>query len=242
MAIDWTPIEPEFNGTGNAEYRQDNDGLVRWRGEVILGADATYGYFLIPVPLQAIASIRPAYWDYAVGRRGLITDGATFYFSLAGGNPTGTVIDLAGVIWQGIPPPVVALDHSLENVLAGLKESLENIAKLRVYDFPSSKVDPPAAVLSLPETPYDVTLGGRSDVWTFPVWVLVSKADDRSAYKEMIPYLDAEGERSIRAMIEADRTLGGACDTCAVVNARPQFASVGGVEFLAIEFTLEVFT
>jgi hypothetical protein len=94
----------------------------------------------------------------------------------------------------------------------------------------------------MPETPYDVTLGGRSDEWSFPLWVLIAKADDKSAYGEMTAYLEAEGPKSIRAMIEADRTLGGACDTAAVVRARPLFATVAGTEFLAVEFTLEVYT
>jgi hypothetical protein len=131
---------------------------------------------------------------------------------------------------------------SLAEVMTALGTQVGGLANLRVYDFPSSRVEPPAAVLSLPETGYDVTLGGRSDAWEFPLWVLVSRADDKSAYAEMVPYLEAEGDRSIRAIIEADRTLGGTCDTSAVTRARPQFVSVGGTEFLAIEFTLEVYT
>lgn len=138
--------------------------------------------------------------------------------------------------------PVSLVENTLANVLVGVSEALWAIPGLRVHDFPPASVQPPAAVLSLPETPYDVTLGGRSDQWTFPLWVLVSKADDRASYGELTPYLEAEGIRSIRQAIESDRTLGGACDTCAIINARPQIATVGGTEFLAIEFTLEVYT
>lgn len=131
---------------------------------------------------------------------------------------------------------------TLREVQAGLADALRTIGGLRVYDFPSDRVEPPAAVLSLPETPYDVTLGGRSDEWSFPLWVLVAKADDKAAYGEMVDYLEAEGPKSIRAIVEADRTLGGACDTTAVIRARPLFATVAGTEFLAVEFTLEVYT
>ena len=130
---------------------------------------------------------------------------------------------------------------ALEDIMTGLGNALRNIVGLRVYDFPSDRVETPASVLSLPETPYDVTLGGRNDEWTFPLWVLVAKADDKSAYKEMLGYLDAEGPKSIRAMIELDRTLGGTCDTAAVIRARPLFATIAGTEYLAVEFTLEVF-
>lgn len=130
---------------------------------------------------------------------------------------------------------------TLRNVQTGLSGALGTILGLRVYDFPSDRVEPPAAVLSLPETPYDVTLGGRSDEWTFPLWILVAKADDKASYGEMVDYLEADGPKSIRAVIEADRTLGGACDTVAVIRARPLFATVAGTEFLAVEFTLEVY-
>lgn len=131
---------------------------------------------------------------------------------------------------------------TLREVQTGVAEALRSIEGLRVYDFPSDRIEPPAAVLSLPETPYDVTLGGRFDEWTFPLWILVAKADDRAAYGEMVDYLEAEGDRSIRAAIEADRTLGGACDTAAIIRTRPLFATVAGTEFLAAEFTLEVYT
>lgn len=130
---------------------------------------------------------------------------------------------------------------TLREVQAGLTTALRTIGGLRVYDFPSDRVETPAAVLSLPETPYDVTLGGRSDEWTFPLWVLVAKADDRAAYGEMVDYLEATGAKSIRAIVEADTTLGGACDTVSVLSARPLFATVAGTEFLAIEFTVEVY-
>ncbi len=250
MAIDWTPVPGPYTGlTGVAEYRVENNGLVRWRGNLQLVGPWVIGTHSFTMP--AVARPKLGQWpfllDWAGGNPAGPVTGRSFYsadgitMNVAwNGWPIGVDFPLTDLVFQGTPLP--APERSLAGVLTGLKEALQNIAKLRVYDFPSSKVEPPAAVLSLPETPYDVTLGGRADEWTLPLWILVSKGDDRSAYAEITQYLEAEGERSIRAMIEADRTLGGACDTCAVINARPQFASVGGVEFLAIEFTLEVYT
>lgn len=130
----------------------------------------------------------------------------------------------------------------LRDLRTAIAAKLDTIVGLRVYDFPSDRIEPPAAVLSLPETPYDVTFGGRSDEWNFPLWILVAKADDKAAYGEMVDYLEAEGSKSVRAILEADRTLGGACDTIAVVGAKPMFATIAGTEFLAVEFDLEVYT
>lgn len=131
---------------------------------------------------------------------------------------------------------------TLTDVQSGVATALRTIPGLRVYEFPSDRIEPPAAILSLPETAYDVTLNGRSDHWLYQIWVLVSRADDESAFREMTEYVESEGLKSIRQAIESDRTLGGACDTSAVVRARPLFTTMAGTEYLTAEFTLEVYT
>ena len=131
---------------------------------------------------------------------------------------------------------------TLAGIYTGLTTALGAIDGLRVYPFPSDRIEPPAAVLSIPETGFDVTFGGRTDQWELPLWVFVARADDKASFTEMLPYMEAEGARSIRAAVEVDRTLSGNCDTVAVTKARPMHATVAGTEYLAVEFTLEVFT
>lgn len=240
MAIDWTPV-PVVGGTGKAEFRVENDGLVRWRGILTKTDAALASLFVSPLPLSAVPvdhTTSHIDWSAIASDFNGFIAGTVLYVGYYG--VAGQQFDLSGVLWRGTPPP--PNPHNLEGVQAGLADALRTIVGLRVYDFPSDRVEPPAAVLSLPETPYDVTLSGRSDEWTFPLWVLVAKANDKSAYGEMVDYLEAEGTKSIRAAVEADRTLGGACDTAAIVRARPLFATVAGTEFLAVEFTLEVYT
>lgn len=238
MALDWIDLAPYTGGiTGNPQIRKENNGLVRLRGTVTLTAA---GPQRLLIPLGYEPTIEPIYMDWT----GSPADGnlicAGNLLVVGNFNLSGFQLDLSSVVWLSTPLPEP--DHTLANVQAGLADALRTIVGLRVYDFPSDRIEPPAAVLSLPETPYDVTLDGRSDEWTFPLWVLVAKANDKSAYGEMVEYLEAEGAKSIRAAIEADRTLGGACDTAAIVRARPLFATVAGTEFLAVEFTLEVYT
>jgi hypothetical protein len=49
------------------------------------------------------------------------------------------------------------------------------------------------------------------------------------------------GENSVKAAIEADRTLGGAADTCRVTSMRNyQQVSVGETVYLGVEFEVEV--
>jgi hypothetical protein len=155
----------------------------------------------------------------------------------------GQQFNMSAVAYMGNPPPPTPLPaRTLKGLQAAIGTKLQTIAGLRVYDFPSDRVETPAAVLSLPETPYDLTLDGRNDQWIFPLWILIARADDKASYVEMVDYLEAEGPKSIRAILEADRTLGGACDSLIVQSARPLFATVAGTDFLAVEFTLEVIT
>jgi hypothetical protein len=130
--------------------------------------------------------------------------------------------------------------HSLPNIVAGLGGALRTIAGLRVYNYPPNSVESPAAVISIPETPYDLTTSESGFQWTFNVWVFVGKADDRTAAAKILTYLDSTGISSIRAAIEADRTLGGSCDSVSVLSADPQIASVAGTEYLAIQYIVEV--
>lgn len=130
----------------------------------------------------------------------------------------------------------------LRDLMTAIGDVMRAMDGLNVYDFPPDRIEPPAAVLSMPETGYDVTLGGRNDQWTFPLWILIGKADDKAGHSEMLDYLEAEGDRSVRAALEADRTLNGACDTLAIILAQPMYATIAGTEYLAIQFTLEVYT
>lgn len=244
---EWIRLAPGdlFDVSGELDYQVQPNGRVFLRGNATLltagiGVSGLNVGVQLPIPARPRAGQAPGYYDWTGSplNRNFHWNNTFLYVGYF--NNANDVISLDGPSWYAeVPSPP---EHTLENVQAGLADALRNIVGLRVYDFPSDRVETPAAVLSLPETGYDVTLGGRSDRWQFPLWVLVAKADDKAAYGEMVEYLEAEGPRSIRAMIEADRTLGGACDTSAVLAARPLFATVAGTEFLAVEFTLEVYT
>lgn len=240
--IDWFALET-VGLDGTVEAKIENDGLVRFRGGGTATAPGWGVYFkILDTPAEAVLW-NANYFDYtgvpSAGDGNVIMNQTHIYPGAQVGL-VGDVVDASQIVYYVNPLP--PNEHSLDGVLMGLADALRTIAGLRVYDFPSDRIEPPAAVLSLPETPYDITLGGRSDEWIFPLWLLVAKADDKSSYKEMTSYLEAEGPKSIRAVVEADRKLGGACDTVAITKARPLFATVAGTEFLAVEFTLEVYT
>lgn len=133
----------------------------------------------------------------------------------------------------------MALD--LGSVMDGLGVRLETISGLRVFDYTPDSASPPFAVVSLPdEVAYDFTKAGGLDQATVPVHVLVSRVTDRGARDRLVPYVSSTGASSVKAAIEGDVSLGGASDTVRVETARISVMSVGGVEWLAATFNVDV--
>lgn len=124
-------------------------------------------------------------------------------------------------------------------MLDALAEAVDTIPSLRVYAYPADSVAPPAAVVGLPVTPFDFTMGGAEE-WQVPVWVMVGKVSDRASRSALCAYVTPTGATSVKAAIEADPTLGGACDSVHVTRAEFTTLSVAGTEYLAAEFTAEV--
>ena len=84
---------------------------------------------------------------------------------------------------------------------------------------------------------------GGTAIWTLHVILLVSRWDATRAQHQIDPYIDTTGAQSVKAAIEADRSLGGACSDVSVqqvTNYGP--ATYAGVQYLAVEFTAEAIT
>lgn len=128
---------------------------------------------------------------------------------------------------------------NIDDIMAGLATAIRAIDGLNVHDFPAARVEPPAVVMELPTIEQIAFQDGAFSV-DLAVWLLISKADDRASAKELLPYIAPVGERSIKAAIEADRTLGGVCDSVSVLAIEPTNATLAGTEFLAAQFTVEV--
>lgn len=126
-------------------------------------------------------------------------------------------------------------------ILAGLGARLGTIANLNVYDWPTDSVAVPAAVIGLPDPlAYDSTMARGSDEATFPVHVLVGNVSQRSSTLALVPYMDGTGASSVKTVIEADATLGGAAQSTRVAEVKAQVMSVGGIDYLAASFSIDV--
>jgi hypothetical protein len=86
---------------------------------------------------------------------------------------------------------------------------------------------------------FDLNANRGADTYTFIVYVLVGRADDRTAQNRLDGFVS--GPSSVKTAIESDRTLGGAADTCRVTGmSNYQQVSIGETVFLGVEFEVEV--
>jgi len=122
----------------------------------------------------------------------------------------------------------------------GIKNRLATISGLRVHDTMPDSVAPPAGVVGLLEMTFDLSMQRGLDAADVEVLVIVGRMSERGAQDKLDGYLAGTGATSIKTAIEADQTLGGACQTCHVTRAIPATITVGGTEMLCYRYQLEV--
>lgn len=115
---------------------------------------------------------------------------------------------------------------------------LDTIAGLRVYAHPVDKIEPPTALVSLPQIVFDATYGRGSDRYTMPVILAVGKVVDRAARKNLAPFIAGSGAKSIKTVLEAFTPV--SFDTLRVTGADPDVITWGGIDYLTYTFTLDL--
>jgi hypothetical protein len=79
---------------------------------------------------------------------------------------------------------------------------------------------------------YDQAMGRGLDEWWWVVRGFVSGSSDIGGQKNRDQMLRSSGDRSVKATLETDRTLAGACHDLRVVEALPRAWTVGDTEQL----------
>jgi hypothetical protein len=128
---------------------------------------------------------------------------------------------------------------TVSGIRAGIAKNLEAISGLRISPTLLDAPRPPVAMIYPDVIEYDLNANRGADTFTFVVLVLVGRADDRTAQNRLDGYVT--GSSSIKAAIEADRTLNGNADTSRVTSMRNyQQVAVGETTYLGVEFEVEV--
>jgi hypothetical protein len=112
---------------------------------------------------------------------------------------------------------------TLEQIMQGIEGRLATIEGLRTNDIAPDQINPPVAIVGVPPVPeYHATMQMGTFRVAATVTVLVSAALDRVGQLKLAGYANPAGSTSIRAAVEADKTLGGLSGVnCIVRSFRP---------------------
>jgi hypothetical protein len=129
---------------------------------------------------------------------------------------------------------------TIAQIRTGLKDALGTIDGLRVSETILSSPTPPMAMVGSPTVTYDEAFGG-SATYSFPVVLIVSRADDKRGQERLDTYLEPSGSASIPAAIHSDPTLGGVVQSVVVRTGTPGIVQWGEIDYYQAEFTVEVY-
>lgn len=126
--------------------------------------------------------------------------------------------------------------------MLGIETRLATISGLRTSEITPDQINPPQAIVGVPDIPeYRLTFGRGRFQLAPTVTVLVSAALDRIGQLKLASYANATGASSIPAAIEGDRTLGGIVEECFVEDFRVLgFEEVGAIGYYGGVFQLRV--
>jgi len=132
---------------------------------------------------------------------------------------------------------------TISQVKDGLKARIQTISGLRAFDYQPDQVNPPFAFPTLDTITYHQTgMSSGGVVMNFTVTLIVNRAVERTAQDQLDQYMSWDGTQSLRAAIEADRTLGGVCDDLIVTNAE-NLTNIDANDtlYLAVDFKVTVY-
>jgi hypothetical protein len=130
---------------------------------------------------------------------------------------------------------------TVSQVATGLAARLGTITGLRTYTYQPEQLNPPFAYPDLTRVQYHRAFAGGDVVMDWTIHVIVGRYLDRTAHASLDGYLSYDGASSIRAAIEADRTLGGVCQTLILAEgANISALTQGDADFLQITLDCQV--
>lgn len=129
-------------------------------------------------------------------------------------------------------------------VCQGLANAAQTVAGLTAYPvLPSTLAVVPAFAPIDWSTEYDRTFNGGMTENLFTAQVFTSRTGDSvNGRNLLVAYTSTSGAYSIKAALEADRTLGGVAKTLIVERVRgvARIYEVAGVDFLGAQFEVRV--
>lgn len=127
-------------------------------------------------------------------------------------------------------------------IRAGLATAVGTIPGVQVLPIVPDQVEPPAFSAGEVEIDYNQTFStGGLTVLLCKGRLYSSRADNTAGQTNLDAYLAPTGALSIKAAIEADKTLGGVCRTLRVERLHGYgMYQVGGVDYYGAQFDVRI--
>jgi len=137
---------------------------------------------------------------------------------------------------------MAATTATFSGLRTALAAQLATIRGLRTAATVPDNPAPPVAVIVPVNVEYDTSFGRGTDTYTFSVLLIVGRMSERTAQTTLDAYINPTGATSIKAAINADPTLGGACQSARVTNM-VNYGSliVGDTEYLSADFQITIY-
>jgi hypothetical protein len=130
---------------------------------------------------------------------------------------------------------------ALTDLRTGLANRLTTITGLRSSAYIPDNPQPPVAVVMPGRITYDQAFGRGSDEYQFTIMLIVGRVADRASQTTLDGYCESSGNRSVKAAIEGDRSLGGKALDCRVTEMTNQGSlAIGDVTYHTAEFNVSV--
>ena len=131
---------------------------------------------------------------------------------------------------------------NLGDVMTEVETALKTVTNLRVYGWSAKAIAPPAAIVTLPENVlFHQSYGvGSSKLDDLIVLLMVSRATNRTAVKDLMPYVAETGAKSVKAVLEGWTPAAGVWDILTVLSVEFDAVSYAGTPYLAAMFHTEI--
>lgn len=132
---------------------------------------------------------------------------------------------------------------SISQVATGIQTRLATITGLRVYNYQPEQLNPPIGFPVLNSIQYHRAFQGGMMEMDWSIIIVVGRYLDRVAHDRLDGFLSFNGATSVRAALEADKTLGGIVDSLIVSDSTDiSSLSANDAEFLQIQLSLTVYS
>ena len=129
---------------------------------------------------------------------------------------------------------------NVNGVRDALKNNLQTITNMRVYDTIPDIVTPPCAVVGQLDFTFDIDNMRGLDQASVDVYVIVQRISERTGQDKLDNFLAGSGNGSIKTAIESDRSLGGLVDTLRVISAESGTYTSGDQSFLSYRYNVTI--